>query len=414
MRVWELRPGSSQFCEQPRSAWRQLARSAVACLSAVTTGRRSAPEFFIVLRIVFSIAPHCSCASGFSLVSSRPCIVIGVNFPLQIHCILRDRPEKLIPIGAERPRLAISQAAHMRIRSVWQAWPATSFANAGAARCDWARGPHACAARHRVGAFAMHKLIMRMVQAGVLLCAAAALAATDERAAFLAGTSKSCPGCDLAGLDLSGRVFKRAKLEGAKLARATLTGTDFFRAGLAHADLAAAKLAGANLNLVDATWADLSGADLSHALLFEADLAGAKLTNANLQDARLGRARLNEADLSRARLTGADLTGARLAGAKLTGAMLRAVKLNGQNLRGMDLRGVDFATADMIEADLTGADLRGANFAGVDLSAANLHGADLRGARFDGARLTNAILSDTQRDGATFDGAIMPDGWDKE
>jgi hypothetical protein len=40
------------------------------------------PIVSIVLRIVFSIVPHCSCASGFSLASSRPCIVFGVNFPL--------------------------------------------------------------------------------------------------------------------------------------------------------------------------------------------------------------------------------------------------------------------------------------------------------------------------------------------
>jgi hypothetical protein len=41
----------------------------------------------MVLRIVFSIGRHCSCAGGISPACARTCIVIGVNFPLQIDCI---------------------------------------------------------------------------------------------------------------------------------------------------------------------------------------------------------------------------------------------------------------------------------------------------------------------------------------
>jgi hypothetical protein len=44
--------------------------------------------FSIVLRIVFFIDTHCSCASGFSLARTMTCIVIGAHFPLQIDCIL--------------------------------------------------------------------------------------------------------------------------------------------------------------------------------------------------------------------------------------------------------------------------------------------------------------------------------------
>src|SRR5215469_12730613 len=109
-----------------------------------------------------------------------------------------------------------------------------------------------------------------MMRLAVLVCAIASPAAADDRAAFLAGTSRTCTACDLAGLDLGGRVFKRARLDGARLTGTTLDGADLFRAVLAHADLTAAKLAGANLNLVDAKWADFSGADLSRALLYEA------------------------------------------------------------------------------------------------------------------------------------------------
>jgi hypothetical protein len=45
------------------------------------------PTVSIVLRIVFSIVLHCSCAGGFSLAIAMPCIVIGAHFSLQIDCI---------------------------------------------------------------------------------------------------------------------------------------------------------------------------------------------------------------------------------------------------------------------------------------------------------------------------------------
>jgi hypothetical protein len=46
------------------------------------------PTVSIALRIVFSIARHCSWHRGFSLAVARPCIKIAAHFPLQIDCIL--------------------------------------------------------------------------------------------------------------------------------------------------------------------------------------------------------------------------------------------------------------------------------------------------------------------------------------
>jgi len=43
--------------------------------------------FPIVLRIVFAIDTHCSCADGFSLALARGCIADGVDLALQIACI---------------------------------------------------------------------------------------------------------------------------------------------------------------------------------------------------------------------------------------------------------------------------------------------------------------------------------------
>jgi len=64
----------------------------------------------IVLRIVFSIACHCSCAGGFSLVPARPYIVIGVDFPLQIDCILLGGSERA-DVGSSRREADAAVAA---------------------------------------------------------------------------------------------------------------------------------------------------------------------------------------------------------------------------------------------------------------------------------------------------------------
>ena len=57
------------------------------------------PPVSIVLRIVFSIVIHCSCAGGFSLAVARTCIVVGANFPLQIDCILEKQWELWAEFG---------------------------------------------------------------------------------------------------------------------------------------------------------------------------------------------------------------------------------------------------------------------------------------------------------------------------
>lgn len=69
-------------------------------------------------------------------------------------------------------------------------------------------------------------------------------------------------------------------------------------------------LAGVVMTRVDLHGADLEGANLAGAKLFLADLSGANLKNANLQGAALGGADLANTDLRGANLTGAVLEGA--------------------------------------------------------------------------------------------------------
>jgi len=103
--------------------------------------------------------------------------------------------------------------------------------------------------------------------------------------------AKNCPGCNLAGHDLTKASLIGAMLEGAKLKGADLTRANLRRAKLKGADLSGALLINTNL----------PGADLR-----DCDLHGANLTGANL--------------------IRADLTGADTAGATFTGALLEGVK----------------------------------------------------------------------------------------
>src|SRR6516165_8334304 len=84
-----------------------------------------------------------------------------------------------------------------------------------------------------------------------------AAAQQPDPAAFLAGQTKDCPGCNLAGVSL-----KRRNLAGANLAGANLAGASFHRAVLRGANLSGADLTEANLNKTDLLQANLSNAKL--------------------------------------------------------------------------------------------------------------------------------------------------------
>lgn len=84
--------------------------------------------------------------------------------------------------------------------------------------------------------------------------------------------TKACPGCDLAGADLTRVDLKDANLEGANLAGAKL-----YLANLANANLQGANLQGAALGGADLANADLRGANLTGAILEGAYLDTAKM-----------------------------------------------------------------------------------------------------------------------------------------
>ena len=75
-------------------------------------------------------------------------------------------------------------------------------------------------------------------------------------------TNRACPGCNLAGAELT-----RMKLAGANLEGANLSGARLLLADLAGANLRNANLSGANLGGADLAKADITGANLSGAVL---------------------------------------------------------------------------------------------------------------------------------------------------
>ena len=122
---------------------------------------------------------------------------------------------------------------------------------------------------------------LRMALAGLVLVWASGFAvgaaAQDREAAFLAGETNDCPGCNLDGANL-----KMRDLTGADLSNAILSGTNMHRTILAGANLSGAMINLSNLNKTIMRRADLSGANLSESLLYEADLSGANLRGAKM------------------------------------------------------------------------------------------------------------------------------------
>src|SRR5437763_1734743 len=95
-------------------------------------------------------------------------------------------------------------------------------------------------------------------------------ARADQRADFLAGRTRDCRRCDLAGLN-----FKRRDLSGADLTGANLRDTNFHDAKLVGARLAGADLTAANLNKANLSRTEMGGAILRRANLHEIKLDGA-------------------------------------------------------------------------------------------------------------------------------------------
>ena len=132
-------------------------------------------------------------------------------------------------------------------------------------------------------------------------------------------------------LDLKGRNFREARLQGATLCKATIIKADLTSADLKGAILTSADLSETNLTSADLFFANLTSADLSETNLISASFQRANLTFANFFSADLTDALLWHADLTSADLKGAILTSADLERANLTSADLSLTNLSRAN-----------------------------------------------------------------------------------
>jgi uncharacterized protein YjbI with pentapeptide repeats/beta-lactamase regulating signal transducer with metallopeptidase domain len=175
----------------------------------------------------------------------------------------------------------------------------------------------------------------------------------------------NCVGCDLSGVNWSGRDLHGAKMSGVDFSAADLHNVNFSGASLVGVDFSKANLRGANFSGAKLSGCDLSGADLTGANLNVASFVGCDVDARHLAPEQ-----------------------ARLLLSKCTGCDFHGVDLHNQ-----DLRGVHISGDDMTDADLRGANLDGAEFVGVDLSGAKLDGAHLNGTKFSGCDFDGADLS---------------------
>ncbi|MEG4333175.1 pentapeptide repeat-containing protein [Microcoleus sp. AT9_A2] len=231
-------------------------------------------------------------------------------------------------------------------------------------------------------------------------------------------------GCNLFGLDLSGKILvddvilyqanlteanfsgatlKKINLCGANLQRSNLSSTNLqqadmieaklINANLTKAKLESAKLIQANFRQAILSDANFTGANLTGANLSGANLTGANFTAANLTAANLNSANLTQAILNSANLAGADLSHANLYKASLAGANLTGVKLIGVSFAGVDLKNVNLKVANLTGVIFVGANLKRANLTGLDLRSVNLTGISLVGVNLDGVNLSGQNLS---------------------
>ncbi len=230
-------------------------------------------------------------------------------------------------------------------------------------------------------------------------------AAGTPEAEFLAGRSRSCRGCNLAGANL-----KRLDLDGVDLSGAMLAGANLHDASLERAILADADLSDANLNKANLRHADLSRANLKQAMLYAARADNANFAAADLTGARMGHIRLTRARLPGAILNNVDLREGRLSQVDLSNAQLSQSWLDNAQLRRADLRGATIIQSSLLAVQMRDVDLAGARVNGTDLYDADLSRANLGAADFSASRLQSAILTGANLEGTIFTGTIMPDG----
>ncbi len=204
-------------------------------------------------------------------------------------------------------------------------------------------------------------------------------------------------------LNLEGRDFRFAILDGVNLARANMKACRMERVSMIGAHFEGADLSGgdflkADLQGTSFVGANLTGTGFEFAILNGSNFENTDVATALVQGAKAFiRANFKNANLAEENLEGADLRGAYLEGANLEGTHLEGANLGDAHLEGAYLRGAHLEGTNLTLAHLEGTDLVLAHLEGATLTLAYLEGADasrafLRGVDFDEHELDLALV----------------------
>jgi uncharacterized protein YjbI with pentapeptide repeats len=204
---------------------------------------------------------------------------------------------------------------------------------------------------------------------------------------------------DLAGLDLTGHRFNRAKFIGFP---ASFVKTNFSGDQLRDTNFDFAELSGAKFNDANLAGSSFRGADLSE---LNDEVHGATFAGEHTD---LKKADFIHADISGASFEDADLSGAAFSHALAEDTDFNSVVAPHASFTGTHIYGDGqaFESAN----DLQGADFNGAILAGnvKQNGGFNFTHADLKGATFDGAQCIGCNFTDSTLDDVHFIGAYLP------
>lgn len=261
--------------------------------------------------------------------------------------------------------------------------------------------------------------------------------------------TKSCPSCDLAGVDLSQNRLNKADLQGANLSGARLNLADLSGANLRHANLSRANLTGADLSYADLEGANLQGIQLDgarfqatrikgrtvnrliHAENAQSNVDEHTITSQQLMAAQEPRPTAKPATPpSRAEATDKNVNELPAPAAGTTtdtqpsDSMLQAVDAElparpvaaaskpapppqAEQPAAAPGKSVNEARQRMLERMFDKKSCIGCNLRGLDLSGQNMSGFDLERADFSDSNLQKADLNEANLKGAIFQGTQL-------
>ena len=221
---------------------------------------------------------------------------------------------------------------------------------------------------------------------------------TDAK--YILISSKECPYCNLAGVDLSGLALDKADLTHGNLMNANMYQCSLKQANMSEALLNGAKMQNTNLSGASLLSASLNAdKDLN---LAAADLSGAYLQNVNCKGADLGGVKFVNASFH-TNINGYNEDGCAQDSdnppytnncASAEGATMDAADFSGAYVAGTDFSGTTGSGVNFYNAVLTGAIFKGAHldWAGGSGSSSTFNSAFVEGSNFTSATVQSATF----------------------